>query len=87
MLFQVEEHLIPALNNYLDAMTKLQAIFQQFNMQCRGIKHKLEQTDGKLKQEDTEVQLKALYNGLKSRGQVIGDACNSSVNLYNNLKA
>lgn len=48
MLLTVEENLIPALDNYLESIAILQAVFQQFNMQCKGIKDKLEQTGNKL---------------------------------------
>ena len=32
-----------------------------------------------------EKQLKLLYNGLKNKGSRIGNACSSSVQLYNQL--
>ena len=85
VLIQVEDNLVPALESYLEAVSSLQAIFEQFHMECKGLKDNLQKTDDKMGQQVAEKQLQLLYNGLKKKGKKIGVACTSSVNLYNQL--
>lgn len=85
VLVQVEDNLLPALQSYLEAVQGLQAIFQQFHIECKGLKSSLEKTNNKIEQDAAEKQLMLLYNGLKNKGQRIGNACSTSVNLYNQL--
>lgn len=85
VLVQVEDNLLPALQSYLESVQGLQAIFQQFHIECKGLKQSLEKTNTKIEQAAAEKQLQLLYNGLKNKGQRIGNACSTSVNLYNQL--
>lgn len=54
VLIQVEDNLVPALESYLEAVSSLQAIFEQFHMECKGLKDNLQKTDDKMGQQVAE---------------------------------
>ena len=54
VLVQVEDNLLPALQSYLESVQGLQAIFQQFHIECKGLKQSLEKTNTKIEQAAAE---------------------------------
>ena len=84
-LVYIDQCLLPALQSYVSAVQDLQMIFQQFHTDAKGLQKNMEKTNEKIKvRADRHLQI--LHQGMLKKAKKIGDTCNVTVNLYNDIK-
>lgn len=79
-------YLVPALSSYLEAVTKLQMIFQEFQIKVKGFYDNMENADSAVKAAN-DNKVKLFHNAMKKRGKRLAAACASTIHLYNIVTA